>query len=80
MSSKGLKQVFIVGCVLGLVAWLAGAPLVERLVESAYSGTSLTYVNKLVAKDRLKDLQNRTLDYYQERGVGTLGRLILLYK
>ena len=79
MSSHYLKYLLIVGCILGLTAWLAGVPLLENLVETAYKGSSVGYLNKLVAKDRLKDPQTRTLTYYQERGARTFTRLVLLY-
>ena len=67
------------GFLLGVAGWVAGGSLLEDVVEAAYEGTSLEYLDRLVAKDRLKDPQNRTLAYYQERGSRTLHRLILLY-
>ena len=79
MPSFYLKLLLIACLTLGLIAWLAGVPLLENLVDAAYTGNSLDYLDKLLAKDRLKDPQNRTLAYYQERGIQTFERLILLY-
>ena len=73
------KALLIAACVLGLVAYVAGVPLLERLVEAAYQGSSVDYLDRLVAKDRLKDPGNRTLAYYQERGGRTFERLLLVY-
>ena len=72
-------SLLIAASLLGIVAWAAGGPLLEDVVEAAYGGTSLEYLDRLVAKDRLKDPDSRTLAYYQERGRHTLERLILLY-
>ena len=79
MPSYYLKLLLIASLTLGLFAWLAGVPLLENLVDAAYKGNSLDYLDKLLAKDRQKDPQNRTLAYYQERGTQTFERLILLY-
>ena len=58
---------------------MPGVPLLENLVDAAYKGDSLDYLDKLLAKDRQKDPQTRTLAYYQERGIQTFERLVLLY-
>ena len=79
LAAGHLGFLLIAGCVLGIAAWAAGVSLLEDAVEAAYGGTSLEYLDRLVAKDRLKDPQNRTLAYYQERGSRTLERLVLLY-
>ncbi len=79
LAPRLLGSLLTAGFVLGVAAWTAGGALLEDVVEAAYGGTSLEYLDRLVAKDRLKDPQSRTLAYYQERGSRTLHRLMMLY-
>ena len=78
MSSRAVVYAMAALLGLGVGLWIAFELLAPSLVESAYRGTSLDYINQLLQRHRQKDL-SRDLDFYLSLAHSVGSRLFILY-
>ena len=79
MNKRLLLILFCFSLVAGMGLWTGYKLKADSMIESAYNGHSFDYLNKLIKRDRLKDIDNRTLEHYLDLIGSIFNRVMALY-